>query len=140
VEGYTELLRMNPGRLADPAQGTVYLNAIMGASDDAKNPVIRMREFYYSTSKLNIDKHGSISQVLAKALAEGEADDEPESADGHDDGAEQDDTDTESLSPREWDGLKLLSQGQKNKDIAEMLSVSENTVKTHIKAILSKLR
>ena len=35
--------------------------------------------------------------------------------------------------------LKLLSDGLKNREIAVMLSVLENTVKTHIKAILAKL-
>ena len=35
--------------------------------------------------------------------------------------------------------LKLLSDGLKNKEIAETLIVSENTVKTHIESILTKL-
>ena len=49
------------------------------------------------------------------------------------------DFETETLSPREWDVLKLLSNGLKNKEIATTLAVSENTVKTHIRAILGKL-
>lgn len=35
--------------------------------------------------------------------------------------------------------LQLLTDGLKNWEIAVMLSVSENTVKRHIRAILSKL-
>jgi len=46
---------------------------------------------------------------------------------------------TESLLPGEWDVLKLLSDGLKNKEIAETLIVSENAVKTHIESILTKL-
>ena len=137
VEGYTELLLMDPQRLADPAQATAYLNAIMGAAQDAKATIQRMREFYYgySAEALDIDAHGSISQVLAKALSPGEDTEEPE----HPNELDDDDAGTESLSPREWDVLRLLSGGMKNRDIAKTLSVSENTVKTHIKAILSKL-
>lgn len=43
------------------------------------------------------------------------------------------------LSDREKDVLKLISSGHKNKEIAEKLFVSENTIKTHIKNIYLKL-
>jgi DNA-binding NarL/FixJ family response regulator len=69
--------------------------------------------------------------MLAKALVNGSA--------GPVVAPDEDDYGTESLSPREWDVLKLLTDGLKNREIAVMLSVPENTVKTHIKAILSKL-
>lgn len=45
----------------------------------------------------------------------------------------------EELSERERDVLRLLAQGQTNKDIAAYLYVSENTVRYHIKNILAKL-
>ena len=44
-----------------------------------------------------------------------------------------------SLSPREIDVLTLVAQGNANKLIAEQLAVSEDTVKAHIRNILSKL-
>lgn len=45
----------------------------------------------------------------------------------------------ESLSERENDVLRLLAQGYSNKEIAQSLSLSEKTVKTHVSNILSKL-
>jgi DNA-binding NarL/FixJ family response regulator len=42
------------------------------------------------------------------------------------------------LSPRERDILKAMSLGLKNKDIAEKLFISENTVKTHLNKIFKK--
>ncbi|MEM1294127.1 MAG: response regulator transcription factor [Verrucomicrobiota bacterium] len=45
----------------------------------------------------------------------------------------------EHLSPRELEILKLIAQGRANKEIGDLLSVAENTVKNHVKSILSKL-
>ncbi|MEZ4629736.1 MAG: response regulator transcription factor [Deinococcales bacterium] len=45
----------------------------------------------------------------------------------------------ESLTPRETDTLRLVARGYANKEIAEALSVSELTIKTHVSSILSKL-
>ena len=133
VEGYTELLLMNPARLADPERAREYLNAILEAAREAKLIIEHLREFYYSTASLDIQEHRSVSGLLATLLDQGSGE-----ASGEADDAEAV-IGTEALSPREWDVLKLLSNGMKNRDIAETLSVSENTVKTHIKAILSKL-
>lgn len=44
-----------------------------------------------------------------------------------------------SLSDRELDVLRLLTHGLQNQEIAAELSVSENTVRTHISNILTKL-
>lgn len=46
---------------------------------------------------------------------------------------------TTSLSQRELDVLRLISNGLLNKQIAVELSLSENTVKTHIARIMGKL-
>lgn len=46
---------------------------------------------------------------------------------------------SDSLSPREHEVLDLVSQGLTNKEVAERLYISENTVKYHMKNILDKL-
>jgi len=43
------------------------------------------------------------------------------------------------LSIREQEVLRLLSRGATNRNIAEALEISENTVKAHLKSILRKL-
>ena len=45
----------------------------------------------------------------------------------------------EPLTPREMDVLRLLAQGQSNKEIARALHLVEETVKSHIGHILAKL-
>ena len=45
----------------------------------------------------------------------------------------------EKLSEREIEVLGLVSQGKRNKDIADLLVVSEDTVKMHLKHIFRKL-
>jgi two-component system, NarL family, response regulator LiaR len=44
------------------------------------------------------------------------------------------------LTEREMDVLRLVAQGQSNQQIAQQLSVSINTIKTHMRSILSKLQ
>ncbi|WP_020560432.1 response regulator [Thiofilum flexile] len=43
------------------------------------------------------------------------------------------------LTPREYEILTLLAEGQSNKVIARNLGISDGTVKLHVKAILRKL-
>ncbi len=45
----------------------------------------------------------------------------------------------DELTPRELDVLTLLARGRSNHDIAVELSIGEQTVKTHVSNILSKL-
>jgi DNA-binding NarL/FixJ family response regulator len=45
----------------------------------------------------------------------------------------------EALTERETEVLRLLAQGQSNKQIAHGLHITEKTVKTHVSNILSKL-
>jgi two-component system NarL family response regulator len=44
-----------------------------------------------------------------------------------------------SLTPRELDVLRLVSRGRSNKEMASAMFVSEETVKTHMKALFQKL-
>ncbi len=43
------------------------------------------------------------------------------------------------LTEREVEALKLIAEGLSNKEIAETLSITENTVKVHVRTILEKL-
>jgi len=45
----------------------------------------------------------------------------------------------DALTPREVDVLRLVAKGNANKEIAAQLSLTEETVKSHIRNILSKL-
>ncbi len=44
------------------------------------------------------------------------------------------------LTPREWEVLDHVADGATNRIIAQRLSVSEDTVKTHMRSVLRKLR
>ncbi|HXM93913.1 MAG TPA: response regulator transcription factor [Candidatus Dormibacteraeota bacterium] len=46
----------------------------------------------------------------------------------------------EPISPRELEVLSLVAAGKRNKEIASELSIAEDTVKMHVRNILSKLR
>ena len=45
----------------------------------------------------------------------------------------------ETLTPREAEVLRHLAEGNRNKDIGELLFISEETVKVHVKHIMEKL-
>jgi DNA-binding NarL/FixJ family response regulator len=44
------------------------------------------------------------------------------------------------ISPRETDVLEFLALGLTNKEMAEQLGLSEETVKSHVKSVLMKTR
>jgi DNA-binding NarL/FixJ family response regulator len=46
----------------------------------------------------------------------------------------------ETLTPREIQTLRLISQGLSNKEIARELGISTSTVKNHVHSVLEKLR
>ena len=45
----------------------------------------------------------------------------------------------EALTPREHEVLELVADGRPNRDIAQLLSISEHTVKFHLASIFGKL-
>ena len=45
----------------------------------------------------------------------------------------------EALTPREIDVLRLIAGGNRNRDIGDLLFISEETVKVHIKHLMDKL-
>jgi DNA-binding NarL/FixJ family response regulator len=47
---------------------------------------------------------------------------------------------SDALTSREQDVLTLLARGQCNKDIATALSITETTVKSHLRSVFTKLR
>ncbi len=69
-----------------------------------------------------------LSHVLARAVQGDALDDEPE------------DNPFAELTPREFEILGLLAEGQSNKVIARNLGIADGTVKLHVKAILRKLQ
>jgi DNA-binding NarL/FixJ family response regulator len=54
-------------------------------------------------------------------------------------GAANQDQDLPDITPREHDVLRCIARGCSDKEIAEQLSISIHTVKTHVRNILSKL-
>ncbi len=51
----------------------------------------------------------------------------------------EDQVPTPKLTPREMEVLEHIAKGMNNRDIAEALFISENTVKNHVRNILEKL-
>lgn len=45
----------------------------------------------------------------------------------------------DGLTPRELEILKLIAAGNRNRDVAELLSITEDTVKAHVRHVLEKL-
>lgn len=56
-----------------------------------------------------------------------------------DHGHYDDGTRVSNLTPREYDILKLISQGHQNKVIADRMGLSEHTVKVHVHNLIAKL-
>ncbi|MBS1825703.1 MAG: response regulator transcription factor [Acidobacteria bacterium] len=53
--------------------------------------------------------------------------------------ARQSNHETEALTPRELEVLRLLGRGLSNKEIAARLAISDHTAKFHVASVMSKL-
>lgn len=85
----------------------------------------------------------TVAAALDAALAQlddhADRDHDQEAASGRTNSAAAPVTPLSALSPREHEVLALVARGFTNKDIAETLYVSPNTVKTHVASLLHKL-
>jgi DNA-binding NarL/FixJ family response regulator len=74
-----------------------------------------------------------------KAVAEGRAFVSPHAEGAEHWLSEQDDGPKDPLTPRELDVVKLIAEAYTNKQIAEILHLSEKTVESHRGNVLAKL-
>ena len=74
-----------------------------------------------------------------KAVADGRAFVSPHAEGAEQWLAEQDEGPKDPLTPRELDVVKLIAEAYTNKQIAEILKVSEKTVESHRANVLAKL-
>lgn len=94
------------------------------AHDDALRPVVeRIAGLYGHMSVSSTPGWGSEVSIRIPLDVPTEPDDLP---------------DVIEASPRERDVLRLIAAGRRNKDIAQALGVSENTVKFHVSSLLRK--
>jgi len=109
------------GALRNGAQG--YLLKDM----EPDELVVALREIVAGKTVVAPD----LAPVLARAV-------QGDSLDSDDEKQEKEDP-FAVLTPREYEILTLLAEGQSNKVIARNLGISDGTVKLHVKAILRKL-
>ena len=109
------------GALRNGAQG--YLLKDM----EPDELVVALREIVAGKTVVAPD----LAPVLARAVQGDSLDDDADKKDKEDPFA--------VLTPREFEILTLLAEGQSNKVIARNLGISDGTVKLHVKAILRKL-
>ena len=97
--------------------------------------------FIYAMLKDHNELHKNLERVTAEAEKKAEAPKEKKRlyADEEIEKAVSALEITEKLTSREEEVLKLTLSGQKRKDIADKLCVSENTVKTHLSHIFAKV-
>jgi DNA-binding NarL/FixJ family response regulator len=97
--------------------------------EEARSQVLAL---YQELARRNLDLHDLVNRLL-RASEQGE-DRRPIAPPGP-----RTDAGLERLTPREVDVLRLLAQGQTNKEIAGVLVLSLTTIKFHVEHIIAKL-
>ena len=108
-------------------------------------PILRMvdpaeltsRAYSSSSSVISREASADAIGIALQAVLMGWIVRDPLSTRGGHRGGE--DTDFETLTDREQEVLELIAEGLTNRAISNQLEISENTVKFHVNAILSKL-
>lgn len=106
--------------------------------DEGSNLVVLYRALESATqnSLIRTRCHSVIERVEAVSTSISAALNLSSGADTH---SSQPDALTDPLSKRELEVLKLVAEGLSNRDIAEQLFLSIDTIKTHLKSIFSKM-
>lgn len=93
---------------------------------DPEELVRAIRQVYRGESSL----HPKIARKLLRELSEGQRPSRPDPTLARS---------VEPLTEREVEVLRLVAQGQSNREIGNQLTISEGTVRTHVSNILGKL-
>ena len=127
--------------------GITAIGEIRKAQPDVE--VIALTSVLEDASVVGAVRAGAIGYLLkntegqelrraVRAAAEGQVQLSPEAASRLMAGLRQP-VQTEGLTERETDVLKLVAAGKSNKEIAQILAITERTVKTHVSSIMGKL-
>lgn len=95
------------------------------------------RGFFYKTDALDLFVRGVRSMIGGEVWVSRAVLTQCLTGKRSEDGADM--TSKARLSPREIEVLALVAVGTANEDVADMLSISSNTVKTHLYSIFKKI-
>jgi NarL family two-component system response regulator LiaR len=110
----------------------VRIVALTASTDDARMTAVLRAG---ATGYVRKDAEPELLLKAVRAVAVGRSFIDPSAAGGALAGAASDD-----LSPREIEVLREVAFGRTNREIGDRLFISEETVKTHVASLLSKLR